>query len=89
VATLLQEPADPRGVGSGLDGYAHRRLLGGEASPEGLWGGPQPTLLYNLSALLIDEAQVGVLGRLCPIRLSPSVAVCYHPWWADPPFHWA
>src|SRR5829696_6034160 len=27
--------------------------------------------------------------RLCPIRLSPSVALCYYPWWADPPFHWA
>src|SRR5215211_8081765 len=26
--------------------------------------------------------------RLGPIRLSPSVALCYYPWWADPPL-WA
>jgi hypothetical protein len=36
------------------------RLLGGEASPQGFGGGWQPTLLHNLAALLIDEAQVGV-----------------------------
>src|SRR5215203_2906608 len=23
--------------------------------------------------------------RLCPIRLSSLDALCYHPWWADPP----
>src|SRR5829696_8594053 len=27
--------------------------------------------------------------RRDPIRLSPSVALCYHPWWADPPSYWA
>ena len=26
--------------------------------------------------------------RRDPIRLSSSVALCYHPWWADPPL-WA
>jgi hypothetical protein len=51
VATLLQYPARPRRVGSGLYGYAHRRLFGGEASPKGLGASAQPTLLYNLAAL--------------------------------------
>jgi hypothetical protein len=27
--------------------------------------------------------------RRDPIRLSPLVALCYHPWWADPPSYWA
>src|SRR5215210_490442 len=47
-------------MGSGLDGYA-QRLLGGEAPPEGRGSGAQPPLLDHLAALLIDEAQVGVL----------------------------
>ena len=33
VAALLQEPAYPGRVGSRFYGDAHRRLLGGEASP--------------------------------------------------------
>ena len=41
VAALLQDPARPRRVGTRLDCYAYRRLLGGEASPEGLRGGAQ------------------------------------------------
>ena len=60
VATPLEHPARPRRMGSGLDGYA-QRLLGGEAPPEGLGSGAQPPLLDHLAALLIDEAQVGVL----------------------------
>src|SRR5215208_25854 len=51
VAALLKHPARPGRVGTGLDCYAHRRPLGGEASSEGLWGCAQPTLLYNLAAL--------------------------------------
>jgi hypothetical protein len=60
VAQLLEHPARPGRVGAGLDGYAHRRPLGGEASPEGFGAGTQPTLFDHLAALLIDEAQVGV-----------------------------
>ena len=61
MATFLQYPARPRRVGAGLDGYAHRRLLGGEAPSESLGASAQPTFLHNLAALLIDEAEVGVL----------------------------
>jgi hypothetical protein len=45
MATLLQEPANPGRVGPCLDGYAHRRPLGGEATPEGFRGGVQPALI--------------------------------------------
>ena len=44
---------------SGFYGDAHG-LLGGETSPKGLWSGAQPTLLHDLTALLIEETQVGV-----------------------------
>ena len=27
--------------------------------------------------------------RLDPIRPLSSFVLCYHPWWADPPFDWA
>src|SRR5215204_3758988 len=60
VAALLQEPANPGRVGARFYGDAHRRLLGGEASSEGLGAGPQPTLLHDLATLLVDEAEVGV-----------------------------
>src|SRR5215218_4651198 len=60
VTTLLQEPANPGRVGSRFYGDAHRRLLGGEASSEGLWGCAQPALLHHLAAPCVDEAQVGV-----------------------------
>jgi hypothetical protein len=42
-----------------LDDYAQRPLKG-EAPPEGLGAGTQPTLLHNLTASLVDEAQVAV-----------------------------
>src|SRR5215217_4976488 len=51
VATLLEHPACPGRVGSGLYCDAHRRPLGGEASSERLGASAQPTLLYNLAAL--------------------------------------
>ena len=60
MAALLEHPADPRRVGSSLDGHA-QRPLGGEASPEGLWGGAQPTLLDRLATVRVDEAQIAVL----------------------------
>ena len=42
------------------------------------------------SPLLVSMRQRGrSICRLCPIRLSCLVVRCYHPWWADPPFHWA
>jgi hypothetical protein len=56
VSALLEHSAHPRRVSSSLDGYAHG-LLGGEASPEGLGGGAQPSLLDHLAALCVDEAQ--------------------------------
>jgi hypothetical protein len=40
VATFLQEPANPRRMGSCFYGDAHG-LLGGEASPQGFGGGTQ------------------------------------------------
>src|SRR5215210_8560683 len=60
VATLLQHPACPRRVGTGLDCYTHG-LLRGEASSESLGGGAQPTFLDHLATVLVDEAEVGVL----------------------------
>ena len=60
VAALLQEPANPGRMGSRFYGYAHG-LLGGEASPYGFGGGRQPTLLHNLAAVCVDEAEVGIL----------------------------
>jgi len=59
VATLLQHPARPGRVGSGLYCYAHGRL-GGEAPLEGFGTCTQPTLLQDLATLLVDEAQIGV-----------------------------
>jgi hypothetical protein len=59
VATLLQEPARPGRMGSRLYGYT-QGPLGGEAPSEGLGSGTQPTLLDDLAALLVDEAEVGV-----------------------------
>ena len=59
VAALLQEPANPGRVGSGLYSYAHGPL-GGEAPTESLGGGAQPTFFDHLAALGVDEAQVGV-----------------------------
>jgi hypothetical protein len=62
VATLLlEQTAYPGRVGSSLDGYAQRPLLGGEASSEGFGGCAQPTLLDHLAAYRVDEAQVGIL----------------------------
>src|SRR5215211_4679925 len=59
VATLLEHPARPRRVGSGLYCYAHGPL-GGEAPLEGFGTCTQPTLLHNLTAVCVDEAQIGV-----------------------------
>jgi hypothetical protein len=72
VATLLQYPAHPGRVGTGLDCYAHRRPLGGEASPEGLGASAQPTLLHNLAAYCVDEAEVGVFVA--------EIHSCCHQW---------
>ena len=60
VATPFEHSANPGRVGSGLDRDA-QGLLGGEAPLEGFGAGAQPTLLYNLAAFGVDEAQVGVL----------------------------
>jgi hypothetical protein len=60
VATPFQEPANPGRVGSRFYGDAQGPLRG-EASPEGFGGGAQPTLLDDLAALLVDEAEVGIL----------------------------
>src|SRR5215208_66974 len=46
--------------------------VGGEAPPEGLGVGSQPTLLDHLAAVLIDEAQVGVFVA--------EVQSCRRPW---------
>src|SRR5215211_8196056 len=59
VAALLQEPANPGRVGSGLYSYAHGPL-GGEAPTESLGGGAQPTFFDHLAALGVDKAQVRV-----------------------------
>jgi len=56
MATLLEHPACPRRVGSGLYGDA-QRPLGDEASFACLWGSAQPTFLHNLATVPIDEAQ--------------------------------
>jgi hypothetical protein len=60
VAAFLQEPANPRRVGSRLYGYAQWLLLGGKASSESLGCGAQPTLLDHLATLLVDEAEMAV-----------------------------
>jgi hypothetical protein len=54
VAALLEHPARPGRVGSGLDGYAHRRPLRRKAPLEGLGGGAQPAFLHDLATLLVD-----------------------------------
>ena len=60
-------------------GDAHG-LLGGEASSEGFGGGAQTTLLHNLAALLIDEAQAGVfvaeIQSGCHLRLLFATIYC-------------
>jgi hypothetical protein len=58
---LLEHPAHPGRMGSCFYSYAQRLLLRSEASPEGLWGGAQPTLLDHLTALCVDEAEVAIL----------------------------
>jgi hypothetical protein len=72
VAALLQEPANPGRVGSRFHRDAQRGL-GGEASSEGFWGGAQPTLLDDLAASCVDEAQAGVpvaeVQSRCHLRL--------------------
>jgi hypothetical protein len=60
VVTLFEHSAHPRRVGSHLNSDCHP-LLGAKAPPEGLRGGTQPTLLDHLAALLVDEAEVGIL----------------------------
>jgi hypothetical protein len=60
VATLLEHPACPGRVSPSLYCDA-QRLLRAKASPEGLGVRAQPTFLHNLTTVLIDEAQVGVL----------------------------
>jgi hypothetical protein len=47
-------------VSTRVDGDSQRLQLGGEASPEGFGGGAQPALLHNLTALCVDEAQLGI-----------------------------
>jgi hypothetical protein len=59
VATLLQEPANPGRVGSGLDGDAQRGL-GSEASPQSFWGGSHPTLLDHLAAVGVQKTEIAV-----------------------------
>jgi len=54
-------------------GYA-QRLLGGEASSEGLGGSAQPTFVHNLATLCVDEAQevgafVAEIHSGCHLRL--------------------
>jgi len=60
VAALLQEAANPGREGARFYSDAHRRPLGSGAPFEGLGAGTQPTLLDDLAAVLVDEAQVGV-----------------------------
>jgi hypothetical protein len=61
VGAFLKHPAHPRRVSTRLYCDAHRRLLRSETPPQSLGSGTQPTFLHNLAALLIDEAEVGVL----------------------------
>ena len=61
VAALLQHPACPGRVGSSLDCDAHGGCSEAKRRLKGLGGRTQPTFLHNLTALLIDEAEVGVL----------------------------
>jgi hypothetical protein len=61
VAAFLEHPAHPRRVSTRLHCDAHRRLLRSETPPQSLGSGTQPAFLHNLTALLIDEAEVGVL----------------------------
>ena len=90
MSALLQDPACPRGVGSGLNCDAQRRPLGGEASFESLGVSAQSRPSSITSPLSVSMRHRG--RSIClrgPIRLSCVDAVCYHPWWADPPFYWA
>jgi hypothetical protein len=57
VGAPFEQTAYPGRVGSCLYGYAQWLLLGGEASPEGLWGRTQPTLLDHLAALSVSMRQ--------------------------------
>ena len=60
VAAFLEHPAHPRRVSTRLNCDAHG-LLRTETPPQSLRSGTQPTFLHNLTALLIDETEVGVL----------------------------
>src|SRR5918995_7381608 len=50
-------------------------------------------LVRSLPSSIISPLSVSMRHRdrstclLCPIRLSCVDALCYHPWWADPPFY--
>jgi hypothetical protein len=73
VAAFLEHPANPWRVSTRLYGDAHRRLLRSETPPQSLGSGTQPTFLHNLTALLIDEAEIGVFVAYvqsgCHLRL--------------------
>ena len=51
------------------DGYAQRLLLRSEAPPESLGGGAQSTLLHNLAAFCVQQAQMAVfVPKIYPER---------------------
>jgi len=70
VAAVLEYPANPRRVGARLYGYAQRLvLLRGEALPEGLGDGTQPTLLDHFAAFGVQQAHMAVfVPKIYPER---------------------
>jgi hypothetical protein len=81
VAAFLEHPAHPRRVSTRLNCDAHG-LLRTETPPQSLRSGTQPTFLHNLTALLIDETEVGVLVAYvhsgCDLR-SPFATITHGP----------
>jgi hypothetical protein len=70
VAPLFQQPANPRRMGSDLDGYA-QLLLRVKAPPEGFGGGTQPTFFEHFTALDIQKTQLSVV-------VSEIQSGCHH-----------
>ena len=60
MSALFEKTAHPRRVGSHLDGD-RKRLLRIEPAPHGLRGGAQSALLDDLTALVVQQAEIAVL----------------------------
>jgi hypothetical protein len=80
VATLLEQPANPRRVSARLYGDAQPLLLRLKAALEGPRSGAQPALLDHLTAFGIEQTQVGIsISQIQPYRhMLRSFATIIH-----------